>query len=68
MGIRSHQQPSQRVERIGTQRLAQVPDEAVLFPGHLYSEKPSASMGETRQRNIVFRPKSLDQWLMMFGT
>ncbi|MFN8018752.1 MAG: MBL fold metallo-hydrolase [Acidimicrobiales bacterium] len=50
-----------------TQRLAQVPDEAVLFPGHLYSEKPSATMAETRSRNVVFRPQSLEQWLMMFG-
>ncbi len=50
-----------------TQRLAQVPDDTVLFPGHLYSEKPSASMAETRSRNVVFRPQSLDQWLMMFG-
>ncbi len=50
-----------------TQRLAQVPDDAVLFPGHLYSEKPSATMAETRSRNVVFRPQSLDQWLMMFA-
>ncbi|HEY4377776.1 MAG TPA: MBL fold metallo-hydrolase [Acidimicrobiales bacterium] len=50
-----------------TQRLAQVPDDAVLYPGHLYSEKPFASMAETRQRNVVFRPQSLDQWLTMFG-
>jgi len=50
-----------------TQRLAQVPDDVVLFPGHLYSEKPSASMAETRSRNIVYRPSSKEQWLMMFG-
>jgi glyoxylase-like metal-dependent hydrolase (beta-lactamase superfamily II) len=50
-----------------TQRLAKVPDDAVLFPGHLYSEKPSASMGETRSRNVVFRPATAEQWLMMFG-
>jgi len=50
-----------------TQRLAQVPDDAVLYPGHLYSEKPKAKMSEVRQRNVVFRPQSLDQWLMMFG-
>jgi glyoxylase-like metal-dependent hydrolase (beta-lactamase superfamily II) len=50
-----------------TQRLSQVPDDVVLFPGHLYSEKPSASMAETRQRNVVFRPESLDQWMMMFS-
>lgn len=58
--------PAQMYESL-TQRLAKVPDEAVLFPGHLYSEKPSATMAETRQRNVVFRPQSLDQWLMMFG-
>jgi glyoxylase-like metal-dependent hydrolase (beta-lactamase superfamily II) len=50
-----------------TQRLAQVPDDAVLYPGHLYSEKPSATMAETRSRNIVFRPSTKEQWLMMFG-
>ena len=50
-----------------TQRLAHVPDDAVLYPGHLYSEKPSATMAETRSRNVVFRPQSLDQWLAMFG-
>lgn len=51
-----------------TQRLAQIPDDTVLYPGHLYSQKPAASMGETRQRNVVYRPQSLDQWLMMFGS
>lgn len=50
-----------------TERLANVPDETVLFPGHLYSEKPSASMAETRRRNVVFRPDSLEQWMMMFA-
>ncbi|MBV9953537.1 MAG: MBL fold metallo-hydrolase [Acidimicrobiia bacterium] len=50
-----------------TQRLALVPDDVVLFPGHLYSEKPSATMAETRDRNMVFRPRTKEQWLMMFG-
>lgn len=58
--------PAQMYESL-TQRLAKVPDDAVLYPGHLYSEKPSATMGETRQRNVVFRPQSLEQWLMMFS-
>ena len=51
-----------------TTKLAKVPDHAVLFPGHLYSPEPSAAMGDTRATNYVFRPKSLDQWLTMFGT
>src|SRR4051794_9183827 len=50
-----------------TQKLARVPDDAVLFPGHLYSPEPSASMGDTRRMNFVFRPKSVEQWLTMFG-
>ena len=38
-----------------TQRLATVPDDTVLYPGHLYSPEPSATMGETRRSNYVFR-------------
>jgi glyoxylase-like metal-dependent hydrolase (beta-lactamase superfamily II) len=48
-------------------RLARVPDEAVLFPGHLYSAEPSQSMGDTRRWNYVFQPRSVEQWLSMFG-
>ena len=50
-----------------TQRLAKVPNEAVLYPGHLYSAEPSAPMGETRQHNFVFRPRNVEQWMAMFG-
>jgi glyoxylase-like metal-dependent hydrolase (beta-lactamase superfamily II) len=38
-----------------TQRLAAVPDDAVLYPGHLYSPEPSLALGEVRARNYVFR-------------
>lgn len=50
-----------------TQRLAKVPDDAILFPGHLYSEAPSATLGETRRTNFVFKPKTEAEWLRMFG-
>jgi len=50
-----------------TQKLAKVPDDAILFPGHLYSEDPSASMGDTRRLNFVFRPRDEREWLAMFG-
>jgi glyoxylase-like metal-dependent hydrolase (beta-lactamase superfamily II) len=50
-----------------TQKLARIPDETVLYPGHLYSPEPSASMGRTRQENFVFAPRSADQWVAMFG-
>jgi glyoxylase-like metal-dependent hydrolase (beta-lactamase superfamily II) len=48
-------------------KLAKVPDHAVLFPGHLYSAEPSASMEDTRRWNYVFTPKTEEQWLTMFG-
>ena len=50
-----------------TNKLAKIPDHAVLFPGHLYSAEPSASMEDTRRWNYVFTPKTEEQWLMMFG-
>jgi len=50
-----------------TQRLAAVPDDTVLYPGHLYSPEPSATMGDTRRRNYVFRLPTRDAWLSMFG-
>ena len=48
-------------------KLAKVPDDAVLFPGHLYSAEPSASMADTRRWNYVFKPSSEAEWLAMFG-
>jgi glyoxylase-like metal-dependent hydrolase (beta-lactamase superfamily II) len=50
-----------------TQKLAAVPDDTVLYPGHLYSPAPSAPRGEVRTHNYVFRPRTREQWLMMFG-
>jgi glyoxylase-like metal-dependent hydrolase (beta-lactamase superfamily II) len=50
-----------------TQRLATVPDSTVLYPGHLYSPEPYATMGDTRERNYVFRVRSLDQWRAFMG-
>lgn len=50
-----------------TQRLATVSDDTVLYPGHLYSPEPSATMGETRRRNYVFRLPTIEQWRTMMG-
>jgi glyoxylase-like metal-dependent hydrolase (beta-lactamase superfamily II) len=51
-----------------TGALARVPDDAILFPGHQYSRESSDLMGDTRARNVVFKPKTPEQWLMMFGS
>lgn len=58
--------PEQLYESL-TQKLAAVPDDTVLYPGHLYSPEPNAPLGEVRMRNIVFRPSTREQWLTMFG-
>jgi glyoxylase-like metal-dependent hydrolase (beta-lactamase superfamily II) len=50
-----------------TQKLAKVPDSAVLYPGHAYDPRPSATLGETRAQNPVFRPKSEAEWLRLFA-
>ena len=50
-----------------TQKLARISDDTVLYPGHLYSPEPSATMGQTRQQNFVFAPRTADQWVAMFG-
>ncbi len=50
-----------------TQKLAKVPDDAVLYPGHQYSVESSATMGTTRDNNIVFKPTSREQWLAAFA-
>lgn len=50
-----------------TQRLAKVPDTAVLYPGHLYSPQPSESLGEVRTTNMVFKPRNAEEWMHVFG-
>jgi hydroxyacylglutathione hydrolase len=50
-----------------TQRLAQVPDDTVLYPGHQYAPEASAKLGATRRKNQVFKPKSEQEWLAMFS-
>ena len=51
-----------------TTKLARVPDDVVLYPGHYYSSEPSATMGDTRQRNTVFHFPGRKQWLATFAT
>ncbi len=50
-----------------TTKLARVPDDAVLYPGHRYSLESSATMAATRERNVVFRPQNRADWLAAFA-
>ncbi len=58
--------PEQMYESLTT-RLARFGDDTVLYPGHLYSPEPSATLGDTRHRNYVFRLRTPEQWMTMFG-
>jgi hydroxyacylglutathione hydrolase len=50
-----------------TQGLAGVSDTVVLYPGHFYSDEPSAALGEVRRTNYVLAPMTLQQWLARFA-
>ena len=44
------------------ERLAKLPDDTLLYPGHLYGPEASASLGETRSSNYVFNVSGLEDW------
>ncbi|WP_131746910.1 MBL fold metallo-hydrolase [Frankia sp. Cppng1_Ct_nod] len=48
-------------------QLAALPDDPVVYPGHLYSPQPSAPLSEVRRDNMVFRPRSVEQWRAVFA-
>lgn len=50
-----------------TQRLAQLPDETVLFPGHHYGRTPVSSLGDERRTNQFLRIRSLEDWRELMG-
>ena len=51
-----------------TQRLASLPDDTILYPGHHYSPKRSAPIGEVRRTNQALRMPNLSAWKRMMGT
>jgi glyoxylase-like metal-dependent hydrolase (beta-lactamase superfamily II) len=48
-------------------QLAELPGDPTVFPGHWYSQDPSASLSEVRRTNYVYRPTSLEQWRTLMG-
>jgi hypothetical protein len=49
------------------QQLAALPDDVVVYPGHLYAPDPFAALGEVKQTNYVYRVTSRDQWVRAFA-
>ena len=50
-----------------TGKLARLPEETLLFPGHLYAADPSSTIGEQRRTNPYLRVASLEQFLAFMG-
>ena len=48
-------------------QLAELPGDPTVYPGHWYSQEPSASLSKVRRTNYVYRPTSLEQWRMLMG-
>jgi glyoxylase-like metal-dependent hydrolase (beta-lactamase superfamily II) len=58
--------PDQMYESL-TQRLAKLPDDTLLFPGHHYSDQPSTTLGEEKRTNYYLRVPTLDDWRRLMG-
>jgi glyoxylase-like metal-dependent hydrolase (beta-lactamase superfamily II) len=49
------------------QQLSKLPGDPTVFPGHWYSEEPSAPLENVKRSNYVYRASNLDQWRMLMG-
>jgi len=49
------------------QLLASLPDDTIVYPGHMYSMPASGSLSAIRADNYVFKPASKDAWMQWFG-
>jgi glyoxylase-like metal-dependent hydrolase (beta-lactamase superfamily II) len=49
------------------QMLAALPDDTIVYPGHMYSMPSSGTMDSLRTDNYVFKPKTREAWMQWFG-
>jgi hydroxyacylglutathione hydrolase len=59
--------PDQMYETL-TQKLWNLDDNVVLFPGHDYGPTPTSTMGEQKQSNHSLRMRSRQDWLRLMGS
>ncbi|MQY25634.1 MBL fold metallo-hydrolase [Nocardia aurantia] len=45
--------------------LSELKGDPTVYPGHWYSQEPSAALSQVRDSNYVMRPQTLDQWHML---
>jgi glyoxylase-like metal-dependent hydrolase (beta-lactamase superfamily II) len=50
-----------------TQRLAKLPDNVLLYPGHHYADVPHSTLGDARRTNYALQVQTLDDWMRLMG-
>ena len=50
-----------------TQKLAKLPADTVLFPGHHYGPTPTSTIGDELETNFYLRVRSLEDWRRLMG-
>ncbi len=50
-----------------TTKLAKLPEDTILFPGHNYGPTMVSTIGEQMRDNVYMRVRSLDDWRRMMG-
>ena len=50
-----------------TQKLAKLPEQTVLFPGHHYGPTETSTIGDELKQNHYFRVRSLEDWRRLMG-
>ncbi|MFT7621470.1 MAG: hydroxyacylglutathione hydrolase [Myxococcota bacterium] len=58
---------SEEMYRTLTQRLAKLPNDIVLYPGHNYGHAAHAELGEVRETNHYLRVPNLEAWRSLMG-
>lgn len=49
------------------ERLAGLPDDTVVYPGHDYGERPASTLAEERRTNPYLNFASLESWMQQMG-
>jgi glyoxylase-like metal-dependent hydrolase (beta-lactamase superfamily II) len=58
--------PDQMYESL-TQKLARLPDDTILYPGHDYADRPTSTMGDQKRTTVYLRVPSLAAWRRLMG-
>jgi glyoxylase-like metal-dependent hydrolase (beta-lactamase superfamily II) len=49
------------------QRLGELPEETILYPGHNYADRPRSTIGDEKKTNMMLRFRNLQDFLSLMG-